>query len=155
ALNGDLYTADNVNTISKVTPGGTVSTFKLINSVAGLAVEPALSQPLNISTRLNVQTGDNALIGGFIIGGSQPKKVLVRAIGPSLTNFGVAGALQDTTLEVRGQNGSVIAANDNWKTDDQTHQSQQAAIQATGLAPTDDRESAVMLDVVPAGFTAI
>jgi len=102
-----------------------------------------------------VQTGDNALIGGFIAVGSVPKKIMVRAIGPSLSNFGVPGALQDTTLEVRAANGTLIATNDNWKTNDQTHQSQQAIIQATGLAPSDDRESAIMLDLAQAGFTAV
>ena len=119
-------------------------------------VEPPLGQPLNISTRVNVQTGDNALIGGFIATGTATKKLMVRAIGPSLSNFGVPGALQDTTLEVRGANGSLIASNDNWKINAQTNQSQQAAIQATGLAPSDDRESAIMLEVTPNnGFTAI
>jgi hypothetical protein len=152
---GNLFAATLYGAISKIAPNGTVSPFTTTNSIGGITVEPPLSQPLNISTRLNVQTGDNALIGGFIVAGSQPKKVLVRGIGPSLTNFGVPGALQDTTLEVRGQNGSLIAANDNWKINDQTHQSQQATIQATGLAPTDDRESALLLDVAPAGFTAV
>ena len=155
ALNGDLYAADNVNTISKVTPGGTVSTFKLVGSVSGLAVEPALAQPLNISTRLNVQTGDNALIGGFIATGTAPKKVVVRAIGPSLSNSGISTPLQDPTLELRSANGSLIASNDNWKINEQTNQSQQAAIQATGLAPTDDRESVLMAELAPAGYTAI
>jgi sugar lactone lactonase YvrE len=153
--NGNLYAADNISTISKVTPAGTVSTFKNINSVQGLAVEPPLSQPLNISTRVKVQAGDNALIGGFIATGSAPKKLMVRAIGPSLANFGVPGTLQDTTLEVRAANGSLIGTNDNWKINDQTNQSQQAAIQATGLAPSDDRESALIIDVAPAAFTAI
>ena len=155
ALTGDLYAADESNTISKVTPSGTVSTFKQVSIVAGLAVEPPLSQPLNISTRVNVQTGDNALIGGFIATGTASKKLMVRAIGPSLANFGVPGSLQDTTLEVRAANGSLIAANDNWKINNQTNQSQQAAIQATGLAPSDDRESALMIEVAPAGFTAV
>jgi hypothetical protein len=152
---GNLYAADNISTISKVTPNGTVSSFKSINSVSGLAIEPSLSQPLNISTRVNVQTGDNALIGGFIATGTATKKLMVRAIGPSLASFGVPGSLQDTTLEVRAANGSVIATNDNWKINAQTNQSQQAAIQATGLAPSDDRESALMIEVAPAGFTAV
>jgi hypothetical protein len=155
ALNGDLYAADNIGTISKVTPGGTVSTFKLVSNVAGLAVEPPLSQPLNISTRVNVQTGDNALIGGFIATGTATKRLMVRAIGPSLANLGVPGSLQDPTLEVRAANGSLIASNDNWKINGQNQQSQQAAIQATGLAPTDDRESALLIEVAPAGFTAV
>jgi sugar lactone lactonase YvrE len=143
------------NSIYKVTPSGSVSVFKSGIAANGIAFEPPLSQPLNISTRLNVQTGDNVLIGGFIATGTVGKKILVRAVGPSLSNFGIPGPLQDPTLEVHGPNGSLIAANDNWKIDDQTHQSQQALIQSTGVAPTDDRESALMLDLAPAGFTAI
>lgn len=154
-LSGNLYAADNNNTISKVAPNGTVSLFKNFSQVSGLAVEPPLSQPLNISTRVNVQAGDNALIGGFIATGTAVKKLVVRAIGPSLANFGVAGSLQDTTLEIRAANGSLIASNDNWKINDQTQQSQQAAVQATGLAPSDDRESVLMLELAPASFTAI
>lgn len=126
-----------------------------MNSAGGLAFERPLSQPLNISTRLNVQTGDNALIAGFIATGSAAKKVLIRGIGPSLANSGVPGALQDPTLEVRASNGVLIATNDNWKIDDQTQKSQQAVIQATGAPPNDDRESALMLELAPGAFTAI
>jgi sugar lactone lactonase YvrE len=152
---GNLFVATQFGAISKITPNGTVSPFATTNSIGGITTEPPLSQPLNISTRVKVQTGDNALIGGFIATGTAPKKLLVRAIGPSLANFGVPGPLQDTTLEVRAANGTLIASNDNWKINDQTNQSQQAAIQATGLAPTDDRESALMLELAPGAFTAI
>jgi hypothetical protein len=153
-LNRNLFAATD-NTISKVAPNAAVSPFKNVSTVGGLAVEPPLSQPLNISTLLKVQTGDNALFGGFITSGNAPKKVVIRAIGPSLSSFGVTTPLQDPTLELRSANGSLIASNDNWKINDQTHQSQQAAIQATGLAPTDDRESALMAELGPAGYTAI
>jgi hypothetical protein len=109
----------------------------------------------NISTRGFVDTGDNVMIGGFILGGglgnggSGSEKVLVRAIGPSLAAAGIADALQDPTLELHDANGATIAVNDNWK------DTQQAEIQATGIPPTDDRESA-LLRVVPAGnYTAI
>jgi len=80
---------------------------------------------------------------------------VIRAIGPSLLNFGVAGPLQDTTLELHAANGTLIASNDNWKINDQTHQSQEAAIRAIGLAPTDDRESVIMAELGSSGFTAI
>ena len=70
---------------------------------------------LNISTRMRVQTGDNVLIGGFIITGNDAKKVILRAIGPSLTQFGVVDALADPVLELHGSDGSVITSNDNWK----------------------------------------
>ena len=109
----------------------------------------------NISTRGFVDTGDNVMIGGFIVGaglgnnGSGSEKVIVRAIGPSLTAAGVAGALQDPTLELHDGNGATIAFNNNWK------DTQQAEIQATGIPPTDDRESAIVR-VIPGGaYTAI
>ena len=152
---GNLFVSDGGFTLSKVTPSGTRTDFAHPSGPYQMAFEPPLSQPLNISTLLKVQTGENALFGGFITSGTDPKKVVIRAIGPSLSNFGVAGPLQDTTLELRAPNGSLIASNDNWKINDQTHQSQEAAIQATGLAPTDDRESVIMAELGSAGFTAI
>jgi sugar lactone lactonase YvrE len=106
------------------------------------------SEIANISTRGFVGTGDNVLIGGFIIGGGEAT-VVVRAIGPSLTAFGVAGALQDPTLTVRNSNGFPVGFDNDWK------QHQQAAIQATGLAPKDDRESAVLLALPAGGYTAV
>ncbi len=72
------------------------------------------SKLANISTRGRVETGDNVMIGGFIIGGTQPTKVIIRALGPSLTNAGVPGALQDPMLELHGSNGALILQNDNW-----------------------------------------
>jgi hypothetical protein len=103
---------------------------------------------LNISTRMRVQSGDNVLIGGFIITGTDPKRVVIRGIGPSLTGFGVPGALQDTTLELFAGSTS-IAFNDNW-TD-----TQPAEIQATGLPPSDNRESAIVQTLAPGPYTAI
>lgn len=102
----------------------------------------------NISTRLRVETGDNALIGGFIVTGTQPKKVIVRAIGPSLP---VVGALADPILELHDSSGSLIASNDNWRSD------HQAEIIATTIAPTNDLESAIVatLPANNAGYTAI
>ncbi|MBA2435984.1 MAG: right-handed parallel beta-helix repeat-containing protein [Chthoniobacterales bacterium] len=113
--------------------------------VVALAPAPGL---LNISTRMQVLTGDQVLIGGFIITGTDPKMVILRAIGPSLTDFGVAGALADPVLELRAVDGSVITSNDNW-TDDR------AAIEATGLQPTDDLESAIVATLDPGAYTAI
>lgn len=102
----------------------------------------------NISTRIDVETGDNVLIGGFIITGTHPKKVIVRAIGPSLP---VAGALVDPTLELRDSSGTLIRGNDNWRTD------QEAEIIATTIPPTSDLESAVVetLPANGAGYTTI
>lgn len=114
------------------------------------------SKLANISTRGFVDAGDNVMIGGFIIGaglgnnGSGSGRVIVRAIGPSLIPFGISNALQDPTLELHDGNGNTIASNDNWKDG-----SQAAAIQASGLAPDNDLESA-LFKVLPAGqYTAI
>jgi hypothetical protein len=113
------------------------------------------SQLLNVSTRLRVQTGENVLIGGFIITGTDPKKVIVRAIGPSLAQF-FSGALADTTLELHSGNGTLLASNDNWKTRPDGS-SQQAEIEATGIPPSNDLESAIVITLPAnnAGYTAI
>jgi hypothetical protein len=101
----------------------------------------------NISTRLSVETGDNVPIGGFIVTGTQPKKVLVRAIGPSLA---VPGKLENPTLELRGLSGVLIASNDDWKS------TQRGDIEATMLMPTNDLESAIVTTLpANAGYTAI
>src|SRR5262249_20913188 len=70
----------------------------------------------NISTRAFVQTGDNVMIGGFIVQGSGSKRVIIRAIGPELSQYGVPDPLADPTLELRDGNGALIASNDNWQT---------------------------------------
>jgi hypothetical protein len=103
----------------------------------------------NISTRGFVETGDNVMIGGTIIVGNDPARVLLRAIGPSLTNFGVPNALQDPTLELHDGDGALIASNDNWRTD------QEAEIIATGIPPSNDLEAAIVRDLAPGNYTAI
>lgn len=110
-----------------------------------------LAIALNISTRLDVHTGEDVLIGGFIITGSSPKRVLVRGIGPSLP---VQGALADPTLELHKPDGGIVT-NDNWKIDDNTQQSQQSTIEATGAAPTSDFESALVATLPPGNYTAV
>jgi len=98
---------------------------------------------------------DNVMIGGEIIGGglgangAGSAKVLIRGLGPSLTQFQVPNALSDPTLELHDGNGAIIASNDNWK------DTQQSAIQATGLAPSDDRESAILTILTKGSYTAI
>jgi sugar lactone lactonase YvrE len=149
---GNLFEADSGNTIFEFTSTGTKTTFASgFAQPAGLAFEPTLHQLLNISTRGFVGTGDAVLIGGFIVGGNGMVngKVLIRAAGPSLTAQGVSGALQDPVLRLFNSSGTVIATNDNWK------DTQQAQIQATGLAPTDDRESAILATLPAGAFTAI
>jgi hypothetical protein len=103
----------------------------------------------NISTRGHVLTVDNVMIGGFIITGTGQKNVMVRAIGPSLIQHGIADPLLDPTLELHDGSGAVIASDDNWR------DSQQTQIQATGLAPSDDRESAILRTLSPGNYTAI
>jgi hypothetical protein len=98
---------------------------------------------------MRVQTGDNVGIGGFIITGSAPKPVLLRAIGPSLTASGVPDALADTVLELHGPEGFVTITNDNWR------DTQPLAIQATGIPPTNDLESAIVATLAPEAYTAI
>jgi hypothetical protein len=103
----------------------------------------------NISTRGQVLTGNDVMIGGFIIEGNLPKTVLVRAVGPNLANFGVTGVLANPTLQLfSGQ--TVIASNDDWQT-----ASNAAAIQATGLAPVSPLESAILITLQPGAYTAI
>lgn len=100
----------------------------------------------NISTRLRVETGDDVLIGGFIVTGTQPKKIIARAIGPSLP---VTGKLLDPFLELHGSSGDLIASNDNWRSD------QEAEIRATGIPPANDSESAIVMTLDPDSYTAI
>ena len=88
-------------------------------------------------------------IGGFIITGSAPKRILLRGIGPSLTAFGVPDALADPVMELHGPTGFVTLTNDNWR------DTQEAEIQATGIPPTDDLESAIIATLPPGAYTAI
>jgi hypothetical protein len=105
---------------------------------------------LNISTRGQVGTDPNALIGGFTLAGTNSKQILVRAIGPSLTPFGVANALSDPTIELRDSNGGLVDSNNDWMTS-----AQKTQIQNSGLAPGDAKESAVLQTLVPGAYTAI
>jgi len=98
---------------------------------------------------MRVQTGNNVGIGGFIITGTAPKQVLVRAIGPSLTHFGVPDVLADPILELHGQDAFVTIINDNWR------DTQEDAIQATGIPPTDNLESAILATLPPGAYTGI
>jgi hypothetical protein len=112
----------------------------------------------NISTRSFVQTGDNVMIGGFIVAGTQSKRVIIRAIGPELTQYDVPNVLANPTLELHGGSGALIASNDNW-----THTiiggiittDQVVAILASGHAPGDNRESAIVAELPTGNYTAI
>jgi hypothetical protein len=108
---------------------------------------------VNISTRMRVLTGDNVLIGGFIITGTDPKKVVIRGIGPSLSSLGITEPLADPTVELH-QGDALLATNDNWKTRNDGS-SQEAEIEATGLPPASDFESALVATLDPGNYTAI
>jgi len=112
----------------------------------------------NISTRAFVQTGDDVMIGGFIVQGTEPKSVIIRAIGPELAQYGVPDVLADPTLELHDGTGALIAANDSWLhtilggiiTSDQV-----SDIRNSGHAPTDARESAIIAELPGGNYTAI
>ena len=104
---------------------------------------------LNISTRGRVQSGEEVMIGGFILGGATPNRILLRALGPSLSGAGVSAALDNPALEVFDSQGTAIAANDNWRSDNES------AIEATGAPPSDDREAATLLELQPGAYTAV
>ena len=131
-----------------------------VNGTTGLGLvevydldSTADSKLANISTRGQVLTDDDVMIGGVIVVGAAPQKVIVRAIGPSLGSAGVTGALQDPTLELHDSNGALITSDDNWR------DAQEAEIIATGLQPTNDLESAIVATLPSSpsgiGYTAI
>jgi len=123
-----------------------------IGLVEAYDLDQAVNSTLaNISSRGFVDVEDNAMIAGFISGNSLngAGTILVRAIGPSLSSSGVASTLQDPTLELRDSNGALLQANNNWK------DTQASEIMATGFAPTDDRESAVLTTLAGSPYTVI
>src|SRR3984893_4827825 len=140
----------NVQLIATNSSGTATSTLAFFQQVPGTAK--------NISTRLAVGTSDNVLIGGIIIQGNAPKKVIIRAIGPDLTQYGVPDALQDPFLELHDGSGALIGQNDNWGTTipgGVITSDQVAEIQASGLAPGDSHESAIISTLEPGNYTAI
>jgi hypothetical protein len=119
--------------------GSFVVTYNLpgIISISGYQSTRTTPHLVNISTRATVGLEDNALVGGFVVTGTQPKNVILRALGPSLAP-GIPGTLADPILELHDSSGAVIASNDNWRSD------QQKAIMATGIPPANDLESAIV-----------
>jgi hypothetical protein len=116
-----------------------------LQSVAG----GNLPRLVNIATRMSVQTGSNVLIGGFVLGGNTPKSIVVRARGPSLTAAGVPGALSNPVLQLF-QGPTMIDSNDNW----QSHPNQ-ANLQTSGFAPSENLEAAIFTTIGPGPFSAI
>lgn len=147
----------NVGDVSAATAGQTGSGFQMDGFGAVLrfvstATAPVPTPPhtlLNSATRMRVETGENVLIGGFLIRGGA-KKVIIRAIGPSLQNSGVQGALADPILELHDNSGSVIFSNDDWVTSPQKQ-----AISDIGIAPTNDKESAIIATLPEGTYTAV
>jgi DNA-binding beta-propeller fold protein YncE len=142
--------------VTTVEAGNYTAVVKGLNDASGVGLVEAYdlnpdsaSRLANISTRGKVELGDNVMIGGFILGGDQLTRVVVRAIGPSLVNFGVADPLADPSLEVHDGNGALLAEDDDWRN------YQEQMLIDTGLAPTDDRESAMLLVLPPGAYTAI
>jgi cyclophilin family peptidyl-prolyl cis-trans isomerase len=147
-----------LTTVPSNTSGvGYTAVMRGVNDTTGLGVVEVYdldSGPgatlLNVSTRGQVGVDPNALIAGLTLGGADPKQILVRAIGPSLTAFGVPGALSDPTLELHDSNGGLLDSNDDW-----TNSPQKTQIQNSGFAPSNSKESAV-LQTLPAGaYTAV
>jgi hypothetical protein len=140
--------------IGTLAPGSYTAQLRGVNNTTGIGVAEAFDLSLgsaakvgNVSTRGQVGTGNDIMIAGFIIV-NNPLKVVVRGIGPSLTGFGVPNALANPTLELHDGNGALVLANNDWKT------TQQAEITATGLQPSNDLESALVLTLQPGPYTA-
>jgi autotransporter-associated beta strand protein len=141
--------------VATLAPGSYTAVMRGVNNTTGIGVvevydlaQEVSAKLANISTRGFVETGDNVMIGGFIAG-NQAMHVMVRALGPSLTHSGVPNALADPTLELYNGDGAVIAFNDDWQDTDQ------AAIEATGIPPSDNKESAILATLAPGLYTAI
>jgi hypothetical protein len=151
--------------IADLEPGNYTAIVHGVNNTTGVALvevydlNPGARSDLgNISTRSFVQTGEHVMIGGFIVQGSGPKKVIIRAIGPELTQFGIADALANPRLELHNRTGALIASNDNWQTTilgGIITSNQLSDIQNTGHAPTAASESAIIANLQPGNYTAI
>ena len=151
--------------IADLAPGNYTAIVRGVNDTTGVALvevydlSPETNSILgNISTRSFVQTGDNVVIGGFIVQGAQTKRVIIRAIGPELTRYGVPNVLANPTLELHDGTGALIASNNNWATTiiggiitaNQVHD-----IQTSGYAPGNGFESAIIADLPAGNYTAI
>ena len=151
--------------VANLPPGNYTAIVRGVNNTTGVALvevydlDPFSASFLgNISTRSFVQTGDNVMIGGFIVEGPQSRNVIIRAIGPELSQYGVPNPLADPTLELHNGNGALIAFNDNWQTTiigGIITSNQVQAIQNSGYAPGDPRESAIIANLPPGNYTAI
>ena len=136
--------------VTRLAPGNYTAVISGVNNTTGIGLvesytlDTSATHAANISTRGRVSAGEEALIGGFIVGGRTTKQIIVRALGPSLGGSGLA-VLADPAVELHGSDGQLIASNDDWASG-----SQQSEIIATGLQPRDSREAA-LIATIPAG----
>jgi hypothetical protein len=151
--------------IADLQPGNYTAVVRGVNNTVGVALvevydlSPGTGSSLvNISTRSFVQTDEHVMIGGFIVQGSGTKRVIIRAIGPELTQFGIPDALANPILELHNGSGALIATNDDWQTTiigGIITSNQVSDIQNSGHAPTAASESAITADLQPGNYTAI
>ena len=151
--------------IADLQPGNYTAIVHGVNNTVGVALvevydlSPGASSNLgNISTRSFVQTGEHVMIGGFIVQGTGPKRVIIRAIGPELTQYGITDALANPRLELHNGTGALIATNDDWQTTiigGLITSNQVSDIQNSGHAPTAASESAIIADLQAGNYTAI
>jgi plastocyanin len=151
--------------IANLQPGNYTAVVRGVSNTTGVALvevddlSPAASSSLgNISSRALVQTGENVMIGGFVVQGSGPKRVIIRALGPELTQYGITNALDNPRLELHNRTGALIGSNDNWQTTIlggliTTNQVNQ--IQNSGYPPTAASESAIIANLQPGNYTAL
>jgi hypothetical protein len=146
--------------VATLNPGAYTASVSGTNATTGVGLveiydlnQPGQSKLANISTRGVVRTGDNVMIGGFILGGTSavPSKVVVRAVGPSLAQAGLNAPLANPTLLLVNSSGDAIGFNDNWQDDS----AQAAELQALSLAPQNAAESAIVATLPPGLYTAV
>jgi hypothetical protein len=144
--------------VATLPPGNYTAVLSGVDETSGIGLVEAYDNGLasdsdlaNISTRGFVQTANNVMIGGFMLGGNNQTRVAVRGLGPSLSQFGLAEVLADPTLEMHDANGSIMISNDNW-TDDPAAAAQ---LTANGLAPQNALESGIFTSLPPGDYTVI
>jgi hypothetical protein len=149
-LDDATYEGDETFTVTLSSPVGT--DLGRSSTVVRIVENDPAPRSLNISTRSRVQTGDNVMIGGFIITGNGPKTVVLRGLGPSLVKADIPAAtvLNDPVLELHAASGALITLNDNWK-----ESPQRAQIEGTVFQPSDDREAVIVATLPPAGYTVV
>ena len=168
AIRASGYAPSNVMESAMIVtlpPGNYTAIVRGVNNTTGIGLVDVYNLSAttasilgNISTRSYVQTDDNVMIGGFIVQGTQSKRVILRAIGPELTPFGITNALADPKLELHDGNQALIASNDNWQTTQLggiIASDQVGAIQNSGHPPTQPSESAIIATLLPGNYTAI